>query len=143
MEATPACFEGAGDHAVGRHHELLNQRGGAVLFEARDVDGLIGQHHGPGFNGLKIERAMLEAAAHHALGGRVLKLELRGQIGAGGNLGRRGAVALKPCAHAVIGQLRAVAHQRAVGLAIGSRAGRVHGILDHHAPRGLDSRSAR
>ena len=56
-------LEGARDDAVGRHHELLNQRRGAVLLQARDLDGLIGQHHRARFDGLQIERAVLEAAA--------------------------------------------------------------------------------
>jgi hypothetical protein len=55
-------------------------------------------HHGARLDGLKIERAMLEAAAHHALRRRILQLELRGQIGAGGHLGRRGT--LCPSSHA-------------------------------------------
>ena len=70
--------------------------------------------------------------AAHALRGLVLQLELRGQIGVGGHLGRRGAVAFQPRAHAVVGQLRAVAHQRAIGLAVGAVARRRPRELDHH-----------
>ena len=75
---------------------------------------------------------MLKAAAHHALGRRILKLELRGQIGACGHLGRRGASAFKPGSDCVVSQLRPVAHQRAICLSIGCRARLIHGILDDH-----------
>ena len=112
-------LEGPRDDAVGRHHELLNQRGGAALFEARNLDCLLGQHHWPGLDGFQIERAMLEAAADHALRRRVLQLELRGQS----RRWRPPWPAPLPCLPAthqrVIGQLRTVAHQRAIGLAIG------------------------
>ncbi len=123
-------LERAGDDAVGRHHELLDERRSAVLLEAGNVHHLAGQGHRSRFDGLKIERSMLEAAAHHALGRGVLKLELGGQIGAGSHLSRSGAGSLKPCADAVVGQLGAVADQSGVDLAVGGSAGRVYGELD-------------
>ncbi len=128
-------LKGPGDDAVGRHHELLDERGGAILLQAGDLDRLLGQHHGAGFDGFQIERAVLEALAEHALGRRVLQLELRGQVGAGGHLGRRGSLALQPGSHRVVGQLRAVAHQRAINLSVGDRARLVHGKFDDQATR--------
>ena len=85
-----------------------------------NADGLIALHHRPRLDGLKIERAMLEAVANHALRRFVLQLELRGKIGAGCHFGRSRAAALKPRAYAVVSQLRAIAHQRAIGLAVRS-----------------------
>ena len=54
----------------------------------------------PRLDGLEIERAMLKAAARHALRGCVLQLELGGKIGARGNFGGRRGCALKPRAYA-------------------------------------------
>jgi len=75
---------------------------------------------------------MLKAAAHHALGRRILKLELRRQIGAGSYLGRRWASAFKPGSHSVVSQLRPVAHQCAICLSIRCGTHLIHGILDDH-----------
>ncbi len=129
IDATPASPSARANHAVGRHHELFDERSGAVLFLAHDIDGLTGLHHGVRLNGFEIERAVLEARARHAPRRLVLELELRGKLGAGGNFGRL-AVAFKPSAHAVVGQLRLVAHQRAVRLAVRRRARLVHAELD-------------
>ena len=117
-------FEGAGDDAVGGHHELFNQGRCAVFHQAHNIDRFIRLHQGARLDGFKIERAVLETATNHALGGCVLQLELCGQVGtcvrtgAGGYLGGSGAFALKPCADSVIGELGAVVDERGVDLAV-------------------------
>ena len=74
---------------------------------------------------------MLEAAADHALGSRILKLELGGEVGAGSHFGGSGTGALQPCAHGVIGQLRAVTDKCCVNLAVSGSTGGVYGEFDH------------
>ena len=122
MEDRRRILEGARDDAVGRDHELFNERRGAILLDGRNADDLVGNEHRPRLDGFKIERAVLEAVAAHALRGRVLQFELRGEIGVGGHFGRRGGCAFEPRSDAGIGQLRAIVHQGAVDLAIGGGA---------------------
>ena len=50
----------------------------------------------------------------------------------GSHFGRRRPLAFEPGANAVVSQLRPVAHQGAIRLAIGSSAGRIHLELDHN-----------
>ena len=73
---------------------------------------------------------MLEPPAHHALRGRVLKLELSGQVGVRSHLGRRSRGSFQPRTNAGVSQLRAVAHQRAVSFAIGCCSRRIHRVLN-------------
>ena len=115
-------LEGACNDAVGRDHELFNERRGAILLDGRNADDLVGNQHRPGLDGFKVERTVLEAIAAHALRGRVLQFELRGEIGIGSHFGRRGGCAFEPRSHAGIGQLRAIVHQGAVDLLVGGGA---------------------
>ena len=124
-------FKGAGDDAVGRHHELLNQRRGAILFQLLNLHRLPGHHHRARFYRLQVQRSVLEAPANHALRSSVLQLELCSQIGAGCNLGWSRTTSLKPRAHAVVCQLRAVVHQCPISLPVRDCARRVYGELDH------------
>ena len=131
MEARPSAFKRARDDAVGRNHELFDDRRGAVFYDGRDSDDLVGHQHRLRLDGLEFKRAVLIAASCHALRGCVLQLKLRGKIGACGNFGRRRGFAVKPGADAWIRQLRPVAHQCAVGFFVGSGSVGVDGILDH------------
>ena len=137
------AFEGARDDAVGGNHELFNERRRPIFYDGRDADDLIGNQHGLSLDGLEFERAVLKAAALHALRGGVLQLELRGEVRAGGNLRRRRGFAFEPRADARVRQLRAVAHQCAVGFFIGSDSIGVDQNTRPPRPRDLHFRSER
>ncbi len=53
------------DHAIGRHHELLDKRCSAILFLARKIHYLGAHGYRPGLDSFKIERSMLITAAEH------------------------------------------------------------------------------
>ena len=59
------------------------------------------------------------APADHPAGGLVLELELGGERRRGGDFGGRGPGPIKPCADAVVGQLRLIPHQGAMDLSVG------------------------
>ena len=122
----------ARDHAVGGHHEVLNQLRGAVAKARLDAGYLAVGEHGLGFAAIQIERAEAMTLCAQLLGGFILQAELRLQILRGGYFGRRRAMPFKPRSDGIVRQLCGVARHSAISLAILDRAIRIHGQFHHH-----------
>ena len=114
MELTLRVLKRARHHTIGGHHEVLDQFRGTILFPRVDAPHLAVGKHRLGLHAIEVQCAHLDTFVTENLRGLVLQLQLRRQFGGRGHFRRRRGSPLQPRPHAVVGQLRLIAHQRPI-----------------------------
>ena len=141
-DARPAlrCFDDAADgreaavgqephrHAVGRHHEVLDDGLGAVRGLGEQVLDAVPLDHRVQLGARELECSLVRPPVAKVAGDRILPPELRVEPRHARERGGRGPGSLEPRGDRVVGQLRLVANQRAVDVRLHDRAG----VVDRH-----------
>ena len=121
---------------VGRDHEVLDQLLGAVLLVRPEVGDQVAVEHGPGLPRLEAQRAPLVPEGLHGLRDPILDPQLLVEPRDGGEARGGGPGPVEPGRDAVVRELGAVPHERAVHVGRGDRpVGADHHLDDDRQPR--------